>query len=65
MVGGEDLNGISQHSISCGLCKDLSLSLVVMLKPIRKAHFTEQMLSIGISYVVNTSLCSEKNCLKK
>ena len=52
VVGGEDLNGISQYTISCGPCKDLILAFAVMLKPIRKAHFSEEMLPTGISYVV-------------
>ena len=43
MVGGEDLNGISQHTV-----KDLILAFEVTLKPIRKALFSGEMLSIGI-----------------
>ena len=46
VVGGEDLNGVSQHTLSCG-------------------HFSAEMLSIGISYVVIASICSEKTRLKK
>ena len=43
VVGGEDLNGISQHTVSCRPCKDLILAFAVMLKPIRKAHFLGEM----------------------
>ena len=32
MVGGEDLNGISQHTVSCGPCKDLILAFAVKIK---------------------------------
>ena len=64
VVGGEDLNGVSQHTVSCGLCKDLTLAFAVMLKPLRKAHFSGEMLSIGISYVVIASICLEKTCLR-
>ena len=60
VVGGEDLNGISQHTASCEPCKDLILAFAVTLKPIRKAHVSGKMLSIGISYVVIASICSEK-----
>ena len=61
MVGGkEDLNGVSQHTVSCGPCKDLILAFAVTLKLIRKAHFSGEMLSIGISYVVISSICSDK-----
>ena len=35
--GWEDLNGISQHSVSCGPGKDLFLAFAATLKPIRKA----------------------------
>ena len=65
MVGGEDLNGVSQHAVSCGPCKDLILAFAVTLKPIRKAHFSGEMLSIGISYVEIASICLEKTRLKK
>ena len=65
VVGGEDLNGISQHTVSCGPCKGLILAFAVTLKPTRKAHFSGEMLSIGISYVVIASICTEKTCLKK
>ena len=64
-LGGEDLNGVSQHTVSCGPCKDLILAFAVTLKPIRKAHISEEMLSIGISYVLIASICSEKSHLKK
>ena len=64
VVGGEDFNGVSQHTVSCGPCKDLIVPFAVMLKPIREAHFSGEMLSIGISYVVITSICSEKTHLK-
>ena len=46
VVGGEDLNSVSQHTLSCG-------------------HFSGEMLSIGISYVVIASIPSEKTRLKK
>ena len=49
MVGGEDLDGVSLHTVSCGPCKDLILAFAVTLKPIRIAHFLGEMLSIGIS----------------
>ena len=65
VVGGEDLNGISQHTVSCGLGKDQILAFAVTLRPIGKAHFSGEMLSIGISYVVIASICTEKNRLKK
>ena len=65
VVGGEDLNGVSQHTVSCGPCKDLILAFAVTLKSIRKAHFSGEMLSIGISYVVITSVRTVKTCLKK
>ena len=48
VVGGEDLNGISQYTVSCGHCKDLILAFAVTLKPIRKSHFSGEMLSIGL-----------------
>ena len=33
---------------SCGPCEDLILIFAVTLKPIRKPHFSGEMLSIGI-----------------
>ena len=65
VVAGEDLNDVKQHTVSYGPCKDLILTFVLKLKPIRKSHFSEEMLSIGISYVVIASICSEKTHLKK
>ena len=65
VVGGEDLNGVIQHTVSCGPCKDLILAFAVTLKPIRKTHFTGEMFFIGISYVVIASIYSEKTHLKK
>ena len=47
MVGGKDLNGVSQHTVSCGPCKDLILAFPITLKPVRKEHFSREMLSIG------------------
>ena len=58
VVGGTDLNDISQHTVSCGPGKDLILAFAVMLKPIRKARFSGEMLYIGISYVMIASICS-------
>ena len=51
-MGKKDLNGVSQHTVSCGPCKYLFLAFVVALKLKRKAHFSGDVLSIGISYVV-------------
>ena len=31
VVGGEDLNSVSQHTVSCGPCKDLILAFAVTL----------------------------------
>ena len=63
--GGEDLYGVSQQTVNCGPSKDLILAFAVTLNPIRKAHFSGEMLSISISYVMIASIFSEKNCLKK
>ena len=60
VVGREDLNGVGQHTVSCGTCKYLILAFAVTLKPIRKAHFSGEMLSIGISYVLIASICSAR-----
>ena len=45
--------------------KDLILVHTVKLKPMIKAHFSEIMVSCGISDIVFTSVHSEKTHLKK
>ena len=47
VVGREDLNGVSQHTVTCRPCKYLILSFAVTLNLIRKAHFSGEMISIG------------------
>ena len=56
MLGGEELNDISQRTISYEASKDLILVHTVQLKPVIKA---------GISDVVIASVHSEKTRLKK
>ena len=63
--GREDLNGVCQQTVSCRSCKNLILVFAVTLKPIRNTLFSGEMLSIGISYLVIASICSEKTSLKK
>ena len=41
VMGGEDKNGVSQHTVSCGPCKDQILAFAVTLKPIRK-HISQE-----------------------
>ena len=60
VVGGEDLNCVSQHTVSCGPCKDLILAFVENVKTKRKTHFSGEMLSNGISYVVIASYARRK-----
>ena len=38
-VGGEDLNGASQHTVSCGPCKDLIFSICSNVKTNKKSTF--------------------------
>ena len=62
VVGGEDLNGISQHTSAVDLAKT-NCSNVKNNK--KSKFFSGEMLSIGICCVVIASICSEKTCKKK
>ena len=59
-MGGEEFNGISQHTIKYGASKYLSLVHTVQLKPKVKPHFSGRMVSIGLSDAVIASVHSEK-----
>ena len=57
---GRNLNGSSQHTVSCGASKDLILVHTVQLKSLIKAHSSGRMVSSGIRDVVIASVHSEK-----
>ena len=61
-MGREELNGISQHTISYRSSKDLILDHIVQLKPMIKALSSGRMVS---SDVVIASVHFEKTHLKK
>ena len=65
-IGGrEELNGVSQCTISYGASKDLILFHIVQLKPMIKTHSSGRMVSSGISDVMIASVHPEKTRLKK